>query len=249
MAQAILALDNVSVGYSKVPAVTDITWTVQPGETCGLIGLNGAGKTTLIKAILGLRQNQAGNLSVFGSKERDAAVKARIAYLPEKFEPPWFLTGLEFIVFTLKLYKRALDMAEVENVAKKVALDPAVLKRRVQTYSKGMRQKLGLIATIVSGCDLLILDEPMSGLDPQARRLAKDTLLAFKGQKTILLSSHILSDMDEICDRIVVVHRGRMLFQGTPTDLKRQSGHELLEKAFISVIDHDDQNGHNTASG
>ncbi|MBI1328157.1 MAG: ATP-binding cassette domain-containing protein [Alphaproteobacteria bacterium] len=247
--QPVLNLDKVSIEYSGVPAVKEVSWLVQPGETCGLIGLNGAGKTTLIKSILGLRQSKTGNLAVFGSSDRGTALKSRISYLPEKFEPPWFLTGLEFIVFTLRLYKRKVDIQEVETLSRQLALDPAVLKRRVQTYSKGMRQKLGLIATIVSGCDLLILDEPMSGLDPQARRLVKDTILSHKGQKTVLLSSHILSDMDEICDKVVIIHKGRLLFQGTPEALKTQTGAEILEKAFISIIDQDDQNGHNASVG
>jgi ABC-2 type transport system ATP-binding protein len=120
----------------------------------------------------------------------------------------------------------------------RLGLDPEALNRRVQTYSKGMRQKLGLMATMMTGCGLFILDEPMSGLDPRARAAVKDMLLETKKQgKTIFLSSHILADMDEICDRVAVLHQGRLLYTGTTSGLKDSGATDSLERAFLKCID------------
>lgn len=117
-------------------------------------------------------------------------------------------------------------------------MDTEALKRRVQTYSKGMRQKLGLLATILTGCDLLILDEPMSGLDPVARALVKNLLLETKAKGcTIFLSSHILADMDEICDRVAVMNECSVRFVGTPKEFKVRSGDQSLERAFLHFVE------------
>jgi len=125
----------------------------------------------------------------------------------------------------------------MESACVKLALDPIVLGNKVQTYSKGMRQKLGLIATILTGCKILILDEPMSGLDPLARSLVKNFLGAVKSEgRTVILSSHILADMDEICDCVTVIDSSKTQFTGTPEAMKLQSDEKYLEKAFLKII-------------
>jgi len=234
-----LNIDNISVSYDTVnDVISDISLQTNPGEFFGLIGLNGAGKTTLIKAILGLRSQSAGEISIFGNPCTDAQSKQNLAYLPERFDPPWFLTGIEFLRFSLKLYNQKVDDAVFYEYAEKLALDKAALKRRVQTYSKGMRQKLGLLGTVLTGCKLLILDEPMSGLDPRARTLVKDMLMEIKKEgRTIFLSSHILADMDEICDNVAVLHDGHIQFTGKPAELKKQTKCDNLERAFLHFID------------
>lgn len=233
-----LKLDNVAVSYGAREIVSDIGLEVGAGTTFGLIGLNGAGKTTLIKAILGLRDNTRGNISIFGSSGGEPAARRNIAFLPERFDPPWFLCGMEFIRFSMSLYGRNADADEIAVAAARLALDPAVLKNRVQSYSKGMRQKLGLLATLFTGCPLLILDEPMSGLDPLARARVKDMLReARTAGRTIFLCSHILADMNEICDAVGVMDGGRLVFQGTPADLRATAGRDDLEQAFLSVLD------------
>jgi ABC-2 type transport system ATP-binding protein len=234
----ILAVKNVSIGYGKMPVVRDINLEVHPGEFFGLIGLNGAGKTTLIKAMLGLRHQDAGEISVFGHEAGSRGAKAGLAYLPERFDPPWFLTGIEFLRFSLRLYKQKFDEAAVIAAAEKLVLDPVALKRRVQTYSKGMRQKLGLLGTVLTNCPLLVLDEPMSGLDPKARTLVKDMLVKGKAPgQTIFFCSHILADMDEICDRVAILHEGTLCFTGKPADLKAKTGSENLERAFLHFVE------------
>ncbi|MDE2335866.1 MAG: ABC transporter ATP-binding protein, partial [Alphaproteobacteria bacterium] len=161
---AAIGIDGVSARYGRGPAVIEnISFDVKRGETFGLIGLNGAGKTTLIKIILGLMEASAGSVAVFGRESGDADGKAMTAYLPEKFEPPVFLSGFEFIRFSLELYRRPFDEKSVLAAADRLSLSREALGRRVNTYSKGMRQKLGLMGSWLTGCPLLILDEPMSG--------------------------------------------------------------------------------------
>jgi len=231
-------VENVCVSYGKTLAVHDVRFNVEAGEFYGLIGLNGAGKTTLIKTLLGLRMQNEGQLSIFGQPVESKAVKNRLAFLPERFEPPWFLSGLEFLKFSARLYGRELSDDLCVEYAKRISLDPEALKRLVHTYSKGMRQKLGLLGTILTGCDLLILDEPMSGLDPIARAQVKSLLLETKAKGcTIFLSSHILADMDEICDRVTVLHDKTIQFTGTPDELKTLAKAKTLETAFLHFIE------------
>lgn len=233
-----LSVRSAEVAYGKSRVLHGISMEIAEGETFGLIGLNGAGKTTLIKSILGLRDLKAGDIRVFGHDRSRAESRRNYAYLPERFDPPWFLSGVEFIRFSMNLYGLTFIDEAARQAAERLALDPAALDRRVQTYSKGMRQKLGLIATVMTGCGLFILDEPMSGLDPRARAAVKDLLLENKAQgKTIFLSSHILSDMDEICDRVGVLHEGHLLYLGPPAGLRAQTGADHLERAFLKLIE------------
>jgi ABC-2 type transport system ATP-binding protein len=235
-----LNISGVSAGYGALPVIHDISLSVARGETFGLVGLNGAGKTTLLKTILGLRDALSGNIGVEGSEAGTASAKERLAFLPERFEPAWFLNAYEFIRFTLSLYGRKIATAEIDILADSLGLKREYLKKRAQTYSKGMRQKLGLMSVFLSGCPLLILDEPMSGLDPLARSQVK-TLMgrAKKEGRTVFFSSHILSDMQELCDRVAIIHAGRIAFTGKPSDLLVGTGQESLERAFLHLIEVD----------
>ena len=141
---AALKLENVSISYGAKPVVHNINLEVKPGEVFGLMGLNGAGKTTMIKAILGLRDQCEGDIQIYGQPKLSKESKSRLAYLPEKFEPPWFLTGMEFLSFSLKLYKQPFDKNAMIEAARALSLDTKALDRRMNTYSKGMRQSLGL---------------------------------------------------------------------------------------------------------
>jgi ABC-2 type transport system ATP-binding protein len=233
-----IGIHDIAADYGHGPVIENINFDIRTGETFGLIGLNGTGKTTLIKIILGLMEASKGHIEIFGRKSLDAESKGKIAYLPEKFEPPPFLSGLEFVRFSLDLYKRSFSEDAVLRAADRVSLQRASLRRRVNTYSKGMRQKTGLIGTWMTECPLLILDEPMSGLDPLARVLVKDEIIACRNRgMTVFLSSHILADMDEICDRIAIIHDGALKFVGTPAELKSKTKQEYLERAFLKTIE------------
>lgn len=233
-----LSVESVSIAYGRKIVITNVGLEVMHGETYGLIGLNGAGKTTLIKSILGLRDCNGGRILIEGRERNRPESKRRIAYLPERFEPPWFLSGIEFLHFSVRLYGQTRTQDQIFAMSRRLALDPEVLKNRVQTYSKGMRQKLGLLATLLTGCPLLILDEPMSGLDPRARTMVKDLLNEAREEgRTVFLSSHILADMNEICDRVAVLHDGVLVFTGTPAALRAEGKNDNLERAFLQVID------------
>lgn len=235
---AAIRIDGVAADYGHGKVIGDISFDVRTGETFGLMGLNGTGKTTLIKIILGLMEASEGSVELFGKRTLDPGAKSKIAYLPEKFEPPTFLSGLEFVKFSLDLYRRPFNREAVMQAADRISLSRAALQRRVNTYSKGMRQKTGLMGTWLTECPLLILDEPMSGLDPRARVLVKDEIVACRKRgMTVFLSSHILADMDEICDRVGIIHDGQLKFTGTPQELKKKTGQEYLERAFLKMIE------------
>ena len=238
---SLVKIDHVDVAYGRQQVLFDISLDIRAGECFGLIGLNGAGKTTLIKTMLGLRDPLRGAITIFDVKPGAHSVKQRVAYLPEKFEPPAFLSGLEFLRFALSLYQKELSVEKAHEWAERFGLDPKALTKRVTTYSKGMRQKIGLMATMLTDVDLLILDEPMSGLDPRARAQVKDAIAAYQqAGKTVLICSHILADLDELCAHVGIIHQGRLAFSGTPQDLKAQTRKDNLERAFLSVIDTQD---------
>jgi len=233
--QPVLKVENVTASYGAGNVVEDVSFTVNKGETFGMMGLNGVGKTTLIKIFLGLMEAVDGSVEILGKALLDPESKQNLSYLPERFEPPAFLSGMEFIRFALELYGREFDENRTLKAADRLALDRAALYRRVNTYSKGMRQKIGLMSTLLTDCPLLIL--PMSGLDPKASAHVKEEILAYRKKgKTVFLSSHILADMEEICDRVVVIHGGQMMFEGTPQKLLKDTKQKHLERAFLHTI-------------
>lgn len=232
-----LEVRGLSAGYGKHKVISGIDFALTEGEVFGLIGLNGVGKTTFIKSILGLGEMQ-GHVSFFGQPIGPPRARSKLAYLPEKFQPSALLKGWEFLALTLEYFRLPLDRDAARALCAGLDLDAEVLSRNVRTYSKGMGQKLGLVATLLTGLPLLILDEPMSGLDPKARIMLKDRLLEYRASgRTIFFSSHILADIEEICGRIGVIHKGSLVFLGTPAELIARHGAASLERAFLSAID------------
>ncbi len=228
---------NVTVTYDGARGIQNVSFSVEQGEIFGLIGLNGAGKTTFIKTSLGLRDVDSGHVDLFSYPAGSKEAKSKCAFLPERFDPPWFLTALEFLEFSLGLYNQKLNLQAVDRAADHLGLDRSALKRRVQTFSKGMRQKLGLMATLLTDCPLLILDEPMSGLDPKARVQVKSAITdARLSGRSVFFSSHILADMEELCDRVAIIHLGDLRYVGRPQDLTTKMGAETLERAFLGLI-------------
>lgn len=238
MTNTAIEIQNLSTAYGKTKVLHGITFNV-PKNTCfGLIGLNGAGKTTLIKVLLGLRQATEGQATILGKELGSEEIKSQISYLPEKFEPPAFLSGFEFIHFTQKLYNRTITEEKILEMADILQLQREALPRRVTSYSKGMRQKLGIMATLLADCPLVILDEPMSGLDPRARILVKDAILEYQRRgNTVIICSHILADLEEMCPEIAVIEQGTLAYNGTPKALIDSTKQGNLERAFLSCID------------
>ncbi|MBN67038.1 MAG: hypothetical protein CMM94_05670 [Rickettsiales bacterium] len=232
-----LDVHNVSKSFGDKQVLDDVSLSLKPGEIFGLIGLNGVGKTTLIKIILDLAKADAGDTHIFGRSSQEVKSRSAISYLPEKFQPSRYLKGREYLSLALSYYGRKLDIEQAKQAAEALDLEPAALDRKVGSYSKGMGQKLGLLGAFLIDQPFLILDEPMSGLDPSARIKLKDMMLRMKAEgKTLFFSSHILADIDEICDRIGVIHDAKLLFVGTPGEFKPAYNEEALEKAFLQAI-------------
>lgn len=236
-AESCISIDKLNKSYKDNHVLQDVSFEVKKGEVFGLIGLNGAGKTTMIKILLGLLKKDSGDATIFGHDIFKTSTRDHLAFLPEKFQPSTHLKGYEQISLSLSFYKQKMDKKKAVKWAESLELNPDMLSHKITKYSKGMGQKLGLLSTILAERPLLILDEPMSGLDPKARILFKNAVLDYaKRGNTVFFSSHILSDIDEICDRIAILHNHKIIYTGTPAGFKKETKQESLEKAFLSVI-------------
>lgn len=232
-----LAFQKVSKAYGATAALEDFTLEVERGELFGLVGGNGAGKTTLLKCLLDFLETDSGAIRLFGVSNRLTASRRELAFLPERFNPPHYLTGRDFLRYMAELHRAPYVEARALETLERLDLTAAALDRPARTYSKGMTQKLGLAACLLSGKALQVLDEPTSGLDPKARALLKRELRNLReAGRTIFFSSHALADVEEICDRMAVVHGGRLRFAGTPAALKSRYASASLEEAFLECI-------------
>jgi ABC-2 type transport system ATP-binding protein len=203
---------EIGVRRKRVQAVQDLTLSVSEGEIFGFVGPNGAGKTTTIKMLMGLIFPTRGKAFIFDAPIPSEASKARIGYLPE--HPAWheFLTGLEAMRFFAKLagVPAAEQALRCEDLLGMVGLADAA-DRQIRKYSKGMQQRLGIAQALVGEPAFVVLDEPMSGLDPVGRKEVRDLILELKRRgKTIFFSTHILPDVEALCDRVGVIIGGRL---------------------------------------
>ncbi len=232
-----LKIYGISKSFGDRKVLDDINFEVKDNEIFGFVGLNGIGKTTLIKIILDLLEQDQGEVEIFAKNSILPDSRKDVAYLPEKFHPSNQLKGIEFLKFVCGLSNKKLNLSKAKEIAKNLDLRESALDLRVSKYSKGMNQKLGLLGTFLSEAKLIILDEPMSGLDPRARIALKKQLINYKkAGNSIFFSSHILSDIDEICDRIAVINDGKIAFVGTPMEFKQKHGQKNLEEAFLEEI-------------
>lgn len=232
-----LKINDLKKAYAKQQVLDDVSLQIEVGSFVGLIGENGAGKTTLIKCLLDFCEIQSGNIEIFGIDHKITESRSRLAFLPEKFTPPYFVTGMDFLQHMARMNQNIFDQKELEEIIATIDLDPTALKKPVHALSKGMAQKLGLAAVLLSKKDLMLLDEPMSGLDPKARALLKRHLLALKEQgKTLFFSTHLLADVETLCDQIIILHKGKLQFIGSPQSCCEHYQTSNLEEAYISSI-------------
>ncbi len=223
--------------YGRREVLAGVDLSVGAGEFLGLVGVNGAGKTTLIKCLLDFCDHDGGSASLFGRPVREPRAREKLAYLPERFQPPDFLKGAEFLRIMGRLQGSQPSPGEQEEMLRRLDLEPEVLQRPVREFSKGMAQKLGLSAVLLSGKPLLLLDEPMSGLDPRGRALFKKALLELKeAGVTLFFSTHLLADVEHLCDRMAILHHGRVVFLGTPRACRERYGRDDLEQAFLECV-------------
>src|SRR5438477_7354439 len=206
----------------KVTALQDLDLTSERGEVFGLLGPNGSGKSTTIKLLLGLIFPTRGSARVLGQPAGNTVINERIGFLPEESYLYKFLNGEETLQFYGKLFK--IPPAELKKrvplLLDKVGLDGPSRKRKLREYSKGMARRIGLAQALINDPDLILLDEPTTGLDPIGTREMKDLILSLKAQgKTVLLCSHLLADVQDVCDRITILYRGKMQTLGHVKDL------------------------------
>jgi len=220
--EIVLRTQGLSKIYGKVTALAPLNLALTKGEILGYLGPNGAGKTTTIRLILGLIKPTAGGVMVFGKDAtRDAAeIHRQIAYVPGETNYWPGLTGAETLTFLANLHGGS-DAAYRDELTRKFQFDP---NKKVRTYSKGNRQKIALIAALSSRAALLIFDEPTSGLDPVMAKVFRDEVRVAKSNgQTVLLSSHMLEEVEELCDRVAILNAGKLVEQGTLDELQHLS--------------------------
>ena len=203
----------------KVTTLQGCSLQVFQGETFGLLGPNGAGKTTLLKTLLGIIRPTAGWGTLLGRPLGDRSVKQRVGYLPETPYFYTYLTGWEFLQYAAGLFQipAAVQKQRIPELLDLVGLaQSAARKKQLRQYSKGMLQRIGMAQALINDPEVVFLDEPMSGLDPLGRYQIREIILALKAQgKTIFFNSHVLSDVEKICDRVAILARGELLCIGS----------------------------------
>lgn len=208
-------------GRPKARAVDNVDFEVRRGEVFGLLGPNGSGKSTTVKMLLGLLYPTRGHIEVFGQSPRHVATKSKIGYLPEESYLYRYLNSRETLDFFGKLFSLAPKERDnrIEQLLDMVGL-AQTRTRAVGEFSKGMQRRIGLAQALINDPDLVILDEPTSGLDPIGCREVKDLILALARRgKTVILSSHLLSDVEDVCDRVIILYGGRVQAMGTLKEL------------------------------
>ncbi|TDC77733.1 ABC transporter ATP-binding protein [Actinomadura sp. 7K507] len=218
----VISMSGVEKSFGQTRALDQLDLSVQPGEVHGFLGPNGAGKTTTIRILLGLLQADAGEIGVLGGDPwKDATeLHRRLAYVPGDVNLWPGLTGGEIIDLLARM-RGGIDTGRRADLIERFDLDP---KKKARTYSKGNRQKVTLIAALASEVELLVLDEPTSGLDPLMEELFRQVVREEAGNgRTVLLSSHILSEVEALCDRITIIREGRAVETGTIQDMHHLS--------------------------
>ena len=201
---AILSVSGLTKEFSDLRALDDLNLQLEQGAVHGLVGPNGAGKTTLLSILVGLRQKTHGDIQ-YGVSEN------RVTLLPDTPDFFPFLTTREVVDLARYPFRDRVDVGAVDKVIAEVGLEEAV-DRRVGGFSRGMKQRVGLATVLISEPQLLLLDEPCSALDPFGRREVLDLVSGLKGKTTVLFSTHILSDVESVCDSMTVMNKGRVLF-------------------------------------
>ncbi len=229
MADAAVALNDVSKAFAHVVAVDHLSLNVPRGAVYGILGPNGAGKTTTIRILVGILRPDSGRITVLDSND-PARIKARLGYLPEEKGLYKKMRVLDLVAYfgRLKGMPRAAAYTQGERL-----LDEFGLRdwrdQKCETLSKGMSQKVQLVATLIHDPELIVLDEPFSGLDPVNVELVRNIVLAQRGRnRTVLLSTHVMEQAEQICDGLILINRGRKLFDGTLNDIRRAAQRTIL---------------------
>jgi len=234
-------LTSVSKRYADITAVDYLDLDIKKGEIFGLLGPNGSGKSTTLKMILGLVKPDSGSVNVLGINVEDdpVAVKRKVGYVPESPRTYEFLTGLEFLDFTGDIYGMAPDEKKkrIDEFVKALDLEGRE-GDMISSYSEGMKQKVIIISALMHKPEILLLDEPLSGLDPKSARIVKDLLHELASQGVIaIMSTHVLEIAQAMCDRIAIMYEGKLLALGTMKELRQKAKmpESGLEDIFLKL--------------
>ena len=245
MSTAAVETSNLAKTYRQplkrrtTQALRGVTVRIERGVIFGLLGQNGAGKTTFTKILLSLVNPTAGTAQLLGGSPADPAIRRRIGYLPEQMRIPEYFKAENFLRYMADLngVASATQRARIPELLELVGLSDK--KKMVKAYSKGMQQRLGLAQTLINNPDLLFLDEPTEGLDPLGRKQVRDLLLKLRSEgKTICLNSHVLSEVESVCDELLILNKGEVVRGGKPGELTRTTGEYRLRVAAVTDAVH-----------
>jgi len=232
---------DLGVRYGTIEAVAGISFRVEPGQICGYLGPNGAGKSSTVKALAGLLRPETGTLRIAGYDLAGARLDAqrRLGYVPESAALYPVLTGAEMLDLVVELYELPRDAAAAKSSFLLERFDlAAVAHRPISTYSKGQRQKIALLSALLHEPEVLLLDEPLTGLDANAVRAVKELLLGLAATGcTILFCSHYLEVVERLCERVIILHRGRIVADAPTAELVSLSQGRTLEAVFAELTE------------
>jgi len=227
---AVIETRELRKTYGRVEALKGVSIRVEPGEIYGLLGQNGAGKTTLIKILLGIVHKTEGDAALLGEAAGTVSVRQKVGYLPEDHRFPEYHTAHSLMDFYGQLYgvsrderrRKIPEMLEIVGIRSR-------MDYRIRTYSKGMKQRLGIAQAMFHNPQIIFLDEPTDGVDPVGRREIRDLMERLRGEgKTIFLNSHLLGEVEQVCDRVAILQQGLLARQGTVAELTRQSNRFVI---------------------
>lgn len=228
-----IKVDGVSKQINGRHIIDDLSFTIEKGKVFGFLGQNGAGKTTAMKMLVGLNRPAAGEITIDGKSPTHRSVREKIGFMPETPHYYGHLTGLEFLRFCSALFRVAKNKDECIELLRQVGLYEA-RDLTIANYSKGMKQRLGFAQALVNDPEYVFMDEPLDGLDPIGRLALKKIILGLRAQgKTVCFNSHILFDIEEVCDQIGILHQGKLIYCGS---VEAFTQGVPLEEQFVTTI-------------
>lgn len=230
-----IIVKNLDKYFGPIHAVRDISFSIHHGEVLGFLGPNGAGKSTTMKMIAGFLEPDDGLVTVNGHNVLDdpIAVKSTIGYLPEGAPSYGEMTVNSFLNFIAEIrgYNNADRQQHIDTVVKEIHLD-SVMEQSIETLSKGFKRRVGIAQAILHDPDVLIMDEPTDGLDPNQKHEVRTLIKDMAQDKAIIISTHILEEVDALCTRAIIIAEGQLLFDGTPAELRSRSDNNDIDDAF-----------------
>lgn len=232
-----ISVKNLTKKFKSFTAVSDLSFEIERNHVVGFLGPNGAGKTTTLRMLVGLSKPTKGEMEIAGQKIIFGKSQAnkKIGYLPELPSMYGWMSGFEYLEFIADIFKikKSEKQSKIAELLKLVDLVEAKNKR-ISTYSGGMKQRLGIAQTLLNDPEVIILDEPVSALDPMGRKEVLEVIEKLKNTRTVLFSTHILSDVDRICDDVVIINEGKLVAAAPLSELKSEYASPILEVEFLS---------------